>query len=199
MNAVSEKVIQQTTDQTERPPGGADTAVAPDAAAVNLVRESTRAVIAPKKIFVCSPYRPTSKTEECRKDELAANISRAKNACRILATLGFLPLAPHLYFTQFLKDEDAQERNTGMKLGMRWLEDADELWVFGNTISEGMAAEIEKAHELDKPVRNLPEPGRVVELLLKSISEQYHVPLDDKKTENSNGQQEAAESEDNNG
>lgn len=86
-----------------------------------------------------------------------------------------------------------------MKLGMRWLEEADELWVFGNTISEGMAAEIEKAHELNKPVRNLPEPGRVVELLLKSISEQYHVPLDDRKAKNSNGQQEAAESEENNG
>lgn len=180
MNAVSEKVIQQTTDQTERPPGGENTATAP------------------KKIFVCSPYRPTSKTEECRKDELAANVTRAKNACRILTKLGFLPLAPHLYFTQFLKDEDAQERNTGMEFGMRWLEEADELWVFGSTISEGMAAEIEKAHELNKPVRNLPEPGRVVELLLKSISEKYHIPLDD-KTENSNGQQEAAESENNNG
>ena len=73
---------------------------------------------------------------------------------------------------------------------MQWLEEADELWVFGNTVSEGMAAEIKRAHELQKKVRNLPEPGRVVELLLKNISEQYHVPLDDKKTE---GQQEAAE------
>ena len=197
MNAVSDKVIQKATNQTDRPPGGEDMVAEPDTTAVGTATESTATVTAPKKIFVCSPYRPTSKTEECRKDELAANISRAKNACRILATLGFIPLAPHLYFTQFLKDEDAQERNTGMKLGMHWLEEADELWVFGNTISEGMAAEIEKAHELNKPVRNLPEPGRVVELLLKSISEQYHVPLDDKKTENSNGQQEAAESEEN--
>ena len=155
--------------------------------------------LAPKKIFICSPYRPTANEPPCRKAQLEANIQRAKTACRILATMGVLPLAPHLYFTQFLKDEDAQERNTGMKLGMRWLEDADELWVFGNTISEGMAAEIEKAHELNKPVRNLPEPGRVVELLLKSISEQYHVPLDDRKAKNSNGQQEAAESEENNG
>lgn len=198
MNAVSDKVIQKSAVRTERPPGGADVAAEPDASAVSTDTGSTATVTAPKKIFVCSPYRPTSKTEECRKDELAANISRAKNACRILAMLGILPLAPHLYFTQFLKDEDAQERNNGMKFGMRWLEDADELWVFGSTITEGMAAEIEKAHELNKPVRNLPEPGRVVELLLKSISEQYHVPLDD-KAESSNGQQEAAESEDNNG
>ena len=190
MNAESNKVIQQTAEQVERPPGSAD-------ADTDI---TTAAATVPKKIFVCSPYRPTSKAEECRKDELAANINRAKTACRILATLGFLPLAPHLYFTQFLKDEDAQERNTGMKLGMRWMEDADELWVFGNTISEGMAAEIEKAHELNKPVCNLPEPGRVIELLLKSISEQSHVPLDDKKTtDESNGQQEAAESEANNG
>lgn len=198
MNAVSDKVIQKSAVRTVRPPGGGDPATKPDATAVGTDTVNKEAATAPKEIFVCSPYRPTSKTEECRKDELAANISRAKTACRILTTLGFLPMAPHLYFTQFLKDEDAQERNTGMKLGMRWLEEADELWVFGNTISEGMAAEIEKAHELNKPVRNLPEPGRVVELLLKSISEQYHVPLDD-KAESSNGQQEAAESEDING
>ena len=86
-----------------------------------------------------------------------------------------------------------------MKLRMRWLEEADELWVFGNTISEGMVAEIEKAHELNKPVRNLPEPGASDRTALKEHLEQYHVPLDDRKAENSNGQQEAAESEENNG
>ena len=67
-----------------------------------------------------------------------------------------------------------------MKLGLHWLEEADELWVSGDTVSEGMTVEIKKAHELNKSVRNLPEPGRVIELLVKSISEQYQVPLDDK-------------------
>lgn len=129
---------------------------------------------------------------------MEANIDRAKTACRILSTLGFLPLAPHLYFTQFLKDEEKKERETGMKLGLHWLEEADELWVFGDTVSEGMTAEIKKAHELNKPVRNLPEPGRVIELLLKSISGQYQIPLDDKtEDQKSKGQQDAAESEDN--
>lgn len=107
----------------------------------------------------------------------------------------FLPLAPHLYFTQFLKDEDAQERATGIRFGMQWLEEADEVWVFGETISEGMAAEIKRAHELGKPVCNLPEPGRMVELLLKRLSEQYHIPMEDKTEE----QQKAAESEEHNG
>lgn len=184
MNAASMNTAAKATAKLEsakeaRPPGG-----------VSPVEHL------PRKIFVCSPYRPTSQDETCRKDELEANIRRARTACRILSTLGFLPLAPHLYFTQFLKDEEKQERDTGIQLGMQWLEDADELWVFGNTVSEGMAAEIKQAHELQKTVRNLPEPGRVVELLLKNISEQYHVPMDDEKAEE---QPVAAESEEHNG
>ena len=78
---------------------------------------------------------------------------------------------------------------------MEWLEAADEVWVFGESISEGMAAEIKRAYELKKPVRNLPEPGRMVELLLKRLSEQYHIPMEGKTEE----QQEAAESEEDNG
>ena len=141
----------------------------------------------PKKIFVCSPYRPLSETEGSRKAELESNIYRAKTACRILTTLGFMPLAPHLYFTTFLKDEEKRERENGIRLGLRWLEEADELWVFGDTISEGMAVEIARAKELAKPVRNLPEPSRMVELLIKGISAGYQ------------GQHKAAESESNNG
>lgn len=124
----------------------------------------------PKKIFVCSPYRPLAETEESRKAELESNLHRAKTACRILTTLGFMPLAPHLYFTTFLEDEVKRERENGIRLGLQWLEEADEVWVFGDTISEGMAVEIARAKELDKPVRNLPEPSRMVELLIKGIT-----------------------------
>ena len=52
-----------------------------------------------------------------------------------------------------------------------------------------------RSRELKKPVCNLPEPGRMVELLLKRLSEQYHIPMEDKTEE----QQEAAESEEDNG
>lgn len=143
--------------------------------------------VAPKKIFVCSPYRPLSGTEKSREAEMESNISRAKTACRILTTLGFMPLAPHLYFTTFLNDEEKRERENGIRLGLQWLEEADEVWVFGDTISEGMAVEIARAKELAKPVRNLPEPSRMVELLIKGISAGYK------------GQRNAAESESNNG
>ena len=102
MNETAKKTAQLENAKEARPPGGAP-----------------QEEHLPRKIFVCSPYRPTSQDEKCRKDELEANIRRAKMACRILSTLGFLPLAPHLYFTQFLKDEEKQERNTGIQLGMQ--------------------------------------------------------------------------------
>lgn len=124
-----------------------------------------------KTVFVCSPYRATSKNSDCRRDELAANVERARHACRILTLLGLFPLAPHLYFTQFLRDEVERERRDGMEMGLRWLEQSDEVWVFGETVSEGMAKEIAHAKELGKPVRCLPEPGRLVELLLKGASQ----------------------------
>lgn len=91
-------VAQAQTEAAEdkRPPGGTEA--------------GTAAV--PKKIFVCSPYRPTAENLRCQKSQLEANIDRAKTACRILSTLGFLPLAPHLYFTQFLKDEENRYSQT---------------------------------------------------------------------------------------
>lgn len=67
MKAVSDKVIQQTTDPIERPPGGGDPATEPDAAAVGADTVNKAAATAPKKIFVCSPYRPTSKQRNAGK------------------------------------------------------------------------------------------------------------------------------------
>ena len=58
MKAVSDKVIQQTPDPIERPPGGGDPATEPDAAAVSADTANKVTATAPKKIFVCSPYRP---------------------------------------------------------------------------------------------------------------------------------------------
>lgn len=120
-------------------------------------------------IFVCSPYRATSKEAAVAKSQLAANTERAKMACRMLAKLGYLPLAPHLYFTQFLEDDDAGERAEGMVLGMEWLAEADELWTFGDEITDGMSQEISAAKEMGKPVRMMPEPSQLIADLLAAM------------------------------
>jgi hypothetical protein len=120
-------------------------------------------------VFVCSPYRPQSKDPKVARDQLSVNIERAKLACRLLAKLGYLPLAPHLYFTGFLDDADAAEREEGMTLGMEWLAQSDEVWAFGDEVSEGMAKEISYAKELGIPVRMLSEPSRLITDLLAEI------------------------------
>lgn len=130
---------------------------------------------APKKVYVCSPFRPTAVSQADRAEEQRSNIERALKACRILAMMGIQPLAPHLYFTRFLKDDVAAERDAGMRFALSWLEQADELWVFGERVSDGMAQEIAKAKELGKPVHTLPEPGRVAKLLIQSISQKYNM------------------------
>lgn len=123
----------------------------------------------PTVIYICSPYRPVLRTEADRKSELEANIERAKAACKMVVALGCMPIAPHLYFTQFLNDRDPADREKGMALGLQWLEQSDELWIFGNTISDGMAVEIARAKELGMPVRCIPEPCRAEEMLLREI------------------------------
>lgn len=107
-----------------------------------------------KMIYVSSPYRSYADNEGRRKLQVARNIGVAKTACERVARLGAIPIAPHLYFTQFLNDEDSEDRVLGMKLGLDVLESCDELWlVTDSLISTGMMAELEKAVELDLPVR----------------------------------------------
>lgn len=119
----------------------------------------------PRRIFVSSPYRPTAEDEETRKSQLASNIRRATIACKFITLAGMEPLAPHLYFTQFLDDNDAAAREQGMKLGEDWLAMSDEVWAFTgshNDISEGMLREINQADKLGIKVRVFTDPEDLI-------------------------------------
>lgn len=86
-----------------------------------------------KKIYVCSKYRGDTET----------NIKNAKLYCREIVLSGNLPIAPHIYFTQFLNDENDKERNIAFEINKKLILDCDELWVFGNELSQGMKTEID--------------------------------------------------------
>ena len=62
-----------------------------------------------------------------------------------------IPIAPHLLCPQYLDEET--ERRLGLKMGIVFMGKCEEVWVFGDTVSEGMAAEIEKARKLRKKIR----------------------------------------------
>lgn len=103
-------------------------------------------------VYICSPYRPRADNETDRALELNANIKLARDACTLAAYRGHIPVAPHLYFPQFLNDEKPMERQCGMNMGLEILSHCTELWVITPRISEGMAAEIKYAREHDIPV-----------------------------------------------
>lgn len=97
-----------------------------------------------KKIFVSSPLR----------GDIEKNIENAKKYCKkVLEDTGDIPIAPHVYFTQFLNADNEFENQLGMDLGLELLSDCDEIWVFqDNGISEGMKMEIELAKRLEIPI-----------------------------------------------
>ena len=89
-------------------------------------------------VYICSPFAGDTES-------------------RFAVKNGAIPLAPHLLFPQFLDDGKPAERAIGMFMGMVLLGKCEQLWVFGSTISTGMAAEIEKAEKRDMPVRYFTE------------------------------------------
>lgn len=95
-------------------------------------------------VYICSPYAGGNKE---------TNIANAQRYCRFAVDSGCLPLAPHLYFPQFMDDSDGHDHNTAMFMNMILMTKCAEVWVFGNNITKGMAAEIRRANETQKPVR----------------------------------------------
>ena len=124
-----------------------------------------------KWVYICSPYRPVGDTEEKRTESLKGNILLAKKACVMAVEMGFMPIAPHLYLTQFLDDLDERQRRLGLELGLEILETCDELWIIGERVSDGMAGEICYAAEHDIPVKAVKDPKIPSEQIRKAISE----------------------------
>lgn len=105
-----------------------------------------------KLVYICSPLRPVSPTVTDHPDELANNIKLACDACTLAAYRGFIPVAPHLYFPQFLSDDVDSERSMGINMGLELLRVCEELWIISPRISTGMSAEIKEAKQCGIPV-----------------------------------------------
>ncbi|GHU35468.1 hypothetical protein FACS1894105_04250 [Clostridia bacterium] len=100
-----------------------------------------------KKVFICSRYR----ADEMHTVEDA--VSSALRACGRAIYKGYAPYAPHLYLPQCLYDDSPDERAMGMAVGQTFLEVCDEVWQWGKTVTEGMAAELAYAEKLGKPIK----------------------------------------------
>ena len=100
-------------------------------------------------VYICSPYS----------GEIEYNLSRARGYCRLAVSKGYIPLAPHLHYPQFMDDGDSEQRKLGLFFALVLLGKCDEIWVFGSRISEGMARELETAERRSILIRRFTDKG----------------------------------------
>ena len=92
-------------------------------------------------VYICSPYA----------GDVEKNTYRARVFSRFAVEKKYIPIAPHLLCPQYLNEET--ERWLGLKMGIVFMGKCEEIWVFGDVISEGMASEIDKAKRMRKKIR----------------------------------------------
>ena len=104
--------------------------------ALEIIEKEQRTIRAFRPIvYICSPYA----------GDIGTNVEAARQYSRYAVDTGYIPIAPHLLFPQFLNDTDPKERELGLFFGNVIMSKCSEVWVFGNNISSGMKAEINHA------------------------------------------------------
>ena len=106
-------------------------------------------------VYICSPYR----------SDPDANMERTRKFCRFALDHGQIPLAATLMFPQFMNDEDPAERELAIFMDIVLMGKCHEVWVLGDTVSEGMAEEISRAKKRRQRVRYFNSTFQEVEAL----------------------------------
>jgi len=94
-------------------------------------------------VYICSPYS----------GDVEGNIKSARRYSRFAVEMGYIPFTPHLLYPQFLDDDNPTERSLGLFFGNVLMSKCAEVWVFGDYISFGMKAEIERARRKKYTIR----------------------------------------------
>lgn len=94
-------------------------------------------------VYICSPYA----------GDICRNVENARRYSRFAVKAGFMPVTPHLMYTQFLDENIREERTIGLLCGLKLLTFCSELWIFGDRMSSGMAQEKKAADALGMRVR----------------------------------------------
>ncbi len=99
-----------------------------------------------KIVYIASPYA----------GDVEGNVAFAKAACRLAMEQGNTPVAAHLLYPQMLDDTVPEQRELGIRMGLRLLEACGELWLCGSRVSGGMQEELKAAWRHRIPVRRIP-------------------------------------------
>ena len=105
-------------------------------AALSAIEKEEKALRAFRPIvYICSPYA----------GDVEKNVEAAQRYSRFAVDKGYIPIAPHLLFPQFLNERNPKERQLGLFFGNALMSKCSEVWVFGSRISAGMEDEIKRA------------------------------------------------------
>ncbi len=96
-------------------------------------------------VYICSPYS----------GDVEMNTQKARRYSRFAVDQDAIPLATHLLLPQFMSE--TTERDLALFMDMVIIGRCEEMWVFGSTISAGMAAEIAKARKRNMTIRYFTE------------------------------------------
>ena len=97
-----------------------------------------------KKVYICSPLG--GNVEE--------NLRKVRRYTKYALLCGTAPVVPHFY-ALCLNDRNLKEREIGMTAGRSLLWFCDELWQFGDEITEGMKTEIDFCRSLHLQTRKV--------------------------------------------
>lgn len=97
-----------------------------------------------KTVFIAHPLR----------GDVAKNIKKVRAICKELHSDTLIPYAPYLATVQYLNDNILEERVLGMEANHEMFIRGfvDELWLYGDRISNGMTIETRLALRLNIPV-----------------------------------------------
>lgn len=99
-----------------------------------------------KTVFIVTRHE----TDGRRTDE--ENLNRAKYACQLAMTKGLAPVCPRLFYTDSAL-EDEEERTQYRSMADAMIEACDEVHQYGASVDAVMAADLETAARLGKPVK----------------------------------------------
>lgn len=97
-----------------------------------------------KKVYICAPLG----------GNIEKNIECAKRYTEYALKCETAPVVSHFY-ALCLNDDIPAERETGIRAGMCLLRCCDEMWVFGDEITDGMRGEMELCENLGIKIREI--------------------------------------------
>ena len=99
-----------------------------------------------KKVYICAPLG----------GDVKGNLEKVKRYTRFALMCGTAPVVPHFY-ALCLDDDIEKEREIGIVAGLGMLWFCDELWVFGDEVTEGMHTEINFCKNLNIRIKKINE------------------------------------------